>query len=107
MPDLVKCGVFIYGFGRTELLHKGSFSNPQPRVALDAFFGIGAVAFAEVEFFGGQNVSGWLPSSYGIESPEFETRFKKLDWPIVENQCVLHFPQRNICQQWLRCCDQY
>ncbi|HRG22254.1 MAG TPA: FISUMP domain-containing protein [Saprospiraceae bacterium] len=88
VPDLVKCGVFIYGFGRTELLHKGSFSNPQPRVALDAFFGIGAVAFAEVEFFGGQNVSGWLPSSYGIESPEFETRFKKMDWPIVEiNTC--------------------
>ena len=87
-PDQVKCGVFAYGYGRTELLHKGSFSNPQPRVGLDAFFGIGGVAFAEVEFFGGQPVFGWIPSSYGIESPEFETRFKKLDWPIVEiNTC--------------------
>ncbi len=87
-PDLVKCGVFVYGYGRTELLHKGSFSNPQPRVGLDAFFGIGGIAFAEVEFFGGTSISKWIPSSYGIESPAFETRFKKYDWPLVEiNTC--------------------
>ncbi|MBK8111795.1 MAG: hypothetical protein IPK46_16485 [Saprospiraceae bacterium] len=89
VPDLVKCGVFIYGFGRTELLHKGSFSNPQPRVALDAFFGIGAVAFAEVEFLVVKTFQDGCLRAMALNHPNLKPALKKWTGPLWKS---IHAP---------------
>ena len=75
-PDQVKCGVFCYGYGRTELAQRRFPTQPR---GLMLFFGIG-VAFVEVEFFGGEPAFGCGYSSYGIESPECTPAEKKKNW---------------------------
>ena len=63
--------------------NKGSFSNPQPRVGLDAFLASGC-SLCRSRIFGGQPVLGGYLLPMGLNRPNLKTRFKNWIGSIVE-----------------------
>ncbi len=92
LADVLKAGVSVFGYVASDMVQKGSFSDPRPRVALGASAGAGVQFSAELTFFDPDTEppASWIPNGLKLESPDYKAELKK--WELKEYVTCTPYP---------------
>jgi len=88
LDELVRAGIFIFGYTSVNGDRRGNFIDLQPRLAFDADLGVGTKFFAELAFLSEteswSGASEWINLTGTLESPDFKSEITKWNLGVTE-----------------------
>jgi uncharacterized protein (TIGR02145 family) len=89
LDELVRAGIFVFGYTSVNGDRRGNFTDLQPRLAFDADLGVGAKFFAELSFLSDPetwsgSLDEWINLTGTLESPDFKSEITKWNLGVTE-----------------------